>query len=107
MPTAPGKRVRIDDESARQGTANLCMVCEPWAGQRRVTVTDRRTAIDVAHVIRAVVDVDSPQAATIVLVMDHRNIHTPAAWYEACEPAEARRLWERLEMHHTPKQGSW
>ena len=107
IPAAPGKLERIDDAYERKGTANLCMVCEPLAGQRQVTVTERRTAIDFAHVIRDVVDVYYPQADTIVLVMDHLNTHKPAALYEAFEPAEARRLLERLEMHHTPKHGSW
>jgi hypothetical protein len=107
IPAAPGKLERSDDEYERQGTAHRFMVCEPLAGQRQVTVTDRRTAIDLAPVIQDVVDVYSPQADTIVLVMDHLNTHTPAAWYEAFEPAEARRLLERLEIDHTPKHGSW
>ena len=107
MPAAPGQLARSDYADERHGTANLCMGFEPLAGQRRVTVTDRRTTIDFAHVIRDVVEVHSPQAATIVLGMDTRNTHTPAAWYEACEPAEARRLLERLERHHTPKHGRW
>jgi hypothetical protein len=107
MPAAPGKLARMDDEYERKGTANLFMVFEPLAGQRRVTVTDRRTAIDFAHVIRNVVDASSPQADTIVLVMDNLNTHKPAALYEAFEPAEARRLLERLERHHTPKHGRW
>ena len=107
IPAAPGKLARSDDEYERQGTANLCMVFEPLAGQRRVTVTDRRTAVDCAHVIRALVDVHYPQAATIVLVMDNLNTHKPASLYEAFDPAEARRLLARLEIHHTPKHGSW
>lgn len=107
IPAAPGKRERIDDEYERTGTANLCMVFEPLAGQRQVTVTDRRTAIDCAPVVRDVVDVHSPQADTLVLVMDNLNTHKPAALYEAFEPAAARRLLERLEMHHPPQHGSW
>jgi len=107
IPAAPGKLARIDDEYERKGTANLFMVFEPLAGQRQVTVTDRRTAIDFAHVIRDVVDVYSPQADPLVLVMDNLNTHKPAALYEAFEPAEARRLLARLEIHHTPKHGRW
>ena len=107
LPAAPGKLARSDYEYERKGTANLCMVFEPLAGQRRVTVTERRTAIDFAHVIRDLVEAYAPQADTIVLVMDNRNTHKPAALYEAFEPAEARRLLERLEIHHTPKHGSW
>ena len=107
IPAAPGKPARSDYEYERNGTANLFMVFEPLAGQRRVTVTERRTAIDFAHVIRDLVDVYSPQADTIVLVMDNLNTHKPASLYEAFEPAEARRLMERLEIHYTPKHGSW
>ncbi len=107
IPAAPGKLERIDYEYERKGTANLFMVFEPLVGQRQVTVTARRTAIDFAHVVRNVVEVHYPQADTIVLVMDNLNTHKPAALYEAFEPAEARRLLERLEIHHTPKHGSW
>jgi hypothetical protein len=107
MPAAPGQLERSDDEDERQGPAHLCMVFAPVAGPRPVTVTDRRTAIDCAPVIQDVVEVYDPPADTIVLVMDHRNTHTPAALDEACEPAEARRQLARLEMHHTPQPGSW
>ena len=79
LPAAPGKLARSDYEYERKGTANLFMVFEPLAGQRRVTVTERRTAIDFAHVIRDLVEAYSPQADTIVLVMDNLNTHKPAA----------------------------
>jgi DDE superfamily endonuclease len=107
IPAAPGQPERVDYEYARQGTANLFMVFEPLAGQRRVKVTERRTAVDFAHLIREVVDEQYPQAEKIVLVMDNLNTHTPASLYEAFPPVEARRLLERLEIHHTPKHGSW
>jgi len=107
LPSAPGQPERVDYEYERKGTANLFMVCEPLAGQRRVKVTERRTAIDFAHLIREVVDEQYPQAEQIVLVMDNLNTHTPASLYEAFAPAEARRLMERLEIHYTPKHGSW
>ena len=107
IPAAPGQPARIDDEYERKGTAHLFMVFEPLAGQRQVKVTDRRTAIDFAHVIQDVVDEYYPQAEKLVLVMDNLNTHTPAALYEAFPPAEARRLLARLEIHHTPKHGSW
>jgi hypothetical protein len=80
---------------------------EPLAGQRHVTVTERRTAVDCAHLIQEVGDVHSPQAAKIVLIMDNLNTHKPASLYEACAPAAARRVLERLELHDTPKHGSW
>jgi len=91
LPISPGKLARIDDEYERKGTANLCMAFELLAEQRRVTVTDRRTAVDFAHVIRTLVEVYYPQASTIVLVMGHLNTQKPASWYEAFDPAEARR----------------
>ena len=83
------------------------MVFEPLAGQRRVKVTERRTAVDFAHLIQGLVDEQYPQAEKIVLVMDNLNTHTLASLYEAFTPAEARRLMERLEIHYTPKHGSW
>ena len=83
------------------------MVFEPLAGQRWVKVTARRTAVDFAQLLREVVDEQYPQAEKIVLVMDHINTHKPASLYEAFAPAEARRLMERLEIHYTPKHGSW
>ena len=107
IPAAPGQSARVDYEYERQGTANLFMVFEPLAGQRQVKVTERRTAIDFAQVIQELVDVQYPQAEQMVLVMDNLNTHTPASLYEAFAPAEARRLMERLEIHFTPKHGSW
>ena len=107
IPAGPGQPERIDYEYERQGTANLFMVFEPLAGHRWVKVTERRTAVDFAHLIRELSDEQYPQAAKMVLVMDNLNTHTPASRYEAFAPAEARRLLERLEMHDPPKHGSW
>jgi transposase len=106
VPAAPGRPERIDYEYERNGTANLFMVFEPLAGRRRVKVTDRRTAIDFAEVLRETVD-GYPTADKIVLVMDNLNTHKMASLYEAFPPEEARRLIERLEIHYTPKHGSW
>lgn len=83
------------------------MLFEPLAGTRHVKVTDRRTAVDFAAVIRDLVDVHYPQAEKIVLVMDNLNTHKLALLYQAFSPDEARRLIERPEVHHTPKHGSW
>jgi len=83
------------------------MVFEPLAGQRRVKVTARRTALDFAQVRRECVDEPSPHAENMVLVMDQLNTHTPASWSEAFAPTEARRLLERLEIHDTPTHGRW
>lgn len=107
LPARPGQLERFDYEYERNGTANLFMLFEPLAGYRRVKVTERRTKLDFAHAIRELVDEDYPDAEQIVLVLDNLNIHKPASLYEAFEPAEARRLLERLEIHYTPKHGSW
>ena len=107
LPATPGRPVRVDAEYERHGTAALFMVCEPLAGRRYVRVRDRRTAVDWAHVIKEVVDDLYPDAERIVLVMDQLNTHTPASLYEAFPPAEAKRLADKLELHYTPKHGSW
>jgi transposase len=107
LPATPGQPARVDYEYDRKGTANLFMVFEPLAGQRQAKVTERRTAVDFAPLIQELVDTHSPQAEKMVLVMDNLNTHTPASLYEAFAPAEARRLMERLEIHYTPKHGSW
>jgi hypothetical protein len=83
------------------------MFAEPLSGWRHVEVTERRTAVDWAHQVRDRVDVHYPSAERIRLVMDNRNTHRLASLYEAFEPAEARRLAQRLEIHYTPKHGSW
>jgi hypothetical protein len=106
-PVIPGHPAHVDNEYERLGTANLFLFCEPLRGWRQVRVTDRRTKIDWAQAIRALVDVHYPDAERIVLVMDNLNTHTPASLYEAFPPAEAKRLADRLEIHPTPKHGSW
>jgi hypothetical protein len=107
VPVAPGRPARADYEYERNGTCNLFLVCEPLAGWRHVMVSDRRTRIDWAHCIKDLVDVHYPDAERIVLVQDNLNTHTPASLYEAFGPAEAKRLADRLELHATPKHGSW
>ena len=104
---APGRPATSDYEYERNGTANLFMMFEPLAGQRHVQVTERRTAVDYAHAVRELVDVHYPQAQTIVLVQDNLNTHRPASLYEAFPPEEARRIITKLEIHYTPKHGSW
>jgi hypothetical protein len=106
-PLAPGHLRTVDYEYERHGTANLFMLFEPLAGRRHVEVTARRTALDYARVVQALVDVRYPQATTIVLVHDNLNTHVPASLYAAFPPAEARRLLGKLEIHYTPKHGSW
>jgi DDE superfamily endonuclease len=107
LPLQPGQPEREDYEYERHGTANLFMISEPLQGRRHVKVTDQRTRVDFAHVIKDVVDVHYPEAEIIVLVMDNLNTHSPASLYEAFEPAEAKRLADKLEIHYTPTHGSW
>jgi hypothetical protein len=107
LPAAPGRPAREDYEYARGGVCNLFLVCEPLRGWRHVTVSDRRTRTDFAYVIKDLVDVHYPGAERLVLVLDNLNTHTPAALYEAFPPAEAKRLTDKLEIHYTPKHGSW
>ena len=107
LPAAPGAPARVDSEYARHGTAALFMVSEPLAGRRHVRVRERRTAVDWAQVVKEVIDELYPAAERIVLVMDQLNTHTPASLYEAFPPAEAKRLADKLEIHYTPKHGSW
>jgi hypothetical protein len=107
LPAAPGQPERVDYEYERCGTTNLFLTCEPLAGHRHVTVTEQRTAVDFAKAVRDLLEVRYPQAERVVLVMDNLNTHKPAALYQAFEPAVARSLIERLEIHYTPKHGSW
>lgn len=107
LPARPGSVAKVDHEYARHGTAALFMVNEPLAGRRYVRVRNRRTAVDWAQVIKEVVDDLYPAAERIVLVLDNLNTHTPASLYEAFPPAEAKRLAGKLELHFTPKHGSW
>ena len=107
LPMAPGQPARCDYEYERHGVSALFMATEPLRGWREVVVSDRRTAVDFAHVIKDLVDVHYPDAERIVLVIDNLNTHTPASLYEAFEPTEAKRLAEKLEIHYTPKHGSW
>ncbi len=106
-PVAPGHARHVDYEYERGGVANLFLFCEPLAGRRWVEVTERRTRTDWAEQIKALVDCRYPEAERIVLVMDNLNTHSPASLYEASAPAEAKRLADKLEIHHTPKHGSW
>jgi hypothetical protein len=107
LPVEPGKPERIDEHYQRQGTVNLFLACEPLRGWREIKVTKRRTKLDWALFVRELVDVHYPDAVRVVLVMDNLNTHRPASLYEAFEPAEAKRIWDRLELHYTPKHGSW
>lgn len=107
QPPAPGRPARVDTEYAREGSANLFLWVAPHLGQRQVTVHPERKAVDWAHAMRELVDVHFPAAERIVLVSDNLNTHDPSSLYKAFPPAEAARLWARLELHATPTHGSW
>jgi hypothetical protein len=107
VPAAPGQPAREDYEYVRNGTANVFMISQPLAGTRYVEVTERRTAVDFANVLKLISDELYEDAQKIVLVMDNLNTHKLSSLYQAFEPEEARRLAERFEVHHTPKHGSW
>lgn len=107
IPIKPGSVEKVDAEYVRNGTVEIFMEVEPLAGKRHVAVTEHRTKIDWAAQIKEMLDKRYPDAKKVVLVMDNLNTHSTASFYEAFLPEEARRLSERLEIHYTPKHGSW
>jgi transposase len=107
IPCKPGKPKRIDDEYVRNGVVQIFMEVEPLAGKRHVTITQRRTRKDWAWQIKQMLDERYPDAIQVRMVMDNLNTHNIASLYETFEPQEARRLANRLDIHYTPKHGSW
>ena len=107
IPCKPGQPARLDDEYVRNGVAQIFMEVEPLRGRRHVAVTERRTRKDWARQIKQMLDDRYPEATKVRLVMDNLNTHNVASLYETFAPCEARRLAERLEIHYTPKHGSW
>ena len=107
LPVEPGQPARYDSEYKRNGTQNLFLAFAPLQSWRDVTVTDRRTKQDWALYMKDLVDVHFPQADLITVVLDNLNTHTLASLYETFEPAEAHRLARKLDLHYTPKHGSW
>jgi hypothetical protein len=107
IPAKPGAVEKYDTEYERNGVSNLFMFFEPLEGKRQVVVTDQRTAVDWAYQIRNLVDVIHPRAKRITLVMDNLNTHSGASLYKAFAPEEARSILDKLEIHYTPKHGSW
>jgi hypothetical protein len=107
LPGEPGQPARYDTEYERNGVSNLFMFFSPLLNWRHVKVTNHRKACDWAECMRELVDVHFPEAERITVVLDNLNTHTPAALYAAFEPAEAKRIWDKLEFHYTPKHGSW
>lgn len=107
IPMKPGKPARQDNEYMRNGTCSIFLFTEPLAGWRHVSAHARRTRIDWAEEIKELLEVHYPDALKVRLVMDNLNTHSIASLYEAFEPETARKLAKRLEIHHTPKHGSW
>jgi hypothetical protein len=107
IPRKPGRAERYDYEYKREGTANLFLFFQPLKGWRHLEVTERRTAVDFAHQMRAMVDEHFPEAERVRVVLDNLSTHTPWALYEAFKPDEARRIVRKLDFHYTPKHGSW
>ena len=107
LPARPGSVAKEDSEYERRGTANIFMAVEPLAGKRTVQITDRRTKTDWALFIQYLLLTVYPEATVVVLVMDNLNTHGIGSLYEAFDPETARALASRLEIHHTPKHGSW
>ena len=107
LPAAPGQPARYDTEYERNGVSNLFMFFCPLLNWRHVKGTDHRTATDWAPCMRDLVDVHFPDAERITVVQDNLNTHTPAALYVTFPPEEAKRIWDKLEFHYTPKHGSW
>ena len=107
IPGVPGRDTREDSEYVRCGTCSIFVWVEPLRGWRHVDAQQRRTKIDWAHQVERLLTLDYPDAETVVLVMDNLNTHTTGSLYEAFEPGKAFALAQRLQIHHTPKHGSW
>lgn len=107
LPLEPGQPQRYESTFERNGVSNMFLFFAPLLNWRHVKVTDRRTSRDWAECMKDLVDMHFPEAEKIVIVEDNLNTHTPAALYAAFAPAEAKRIWDRLEFHYTPKHGSW
>lgn len=107
LPVQPGHTEKFDYEYERNGVSNLFMLFAPLAGWRHIKVTDRHTKVDWAQLIKELVDEHYPDKKRLVLVMDNLNTHKLSSLYEAFEPEEAQRIAKRLEIHYTPKHGSW
>lgn len=103
----PGDDKKVDSEYSRNGTCSIFAFIEPLGGMHHVSVREHRTAKDWAEEIKYLSDVMYPNVEKIILVMDNLNTHAPSSLYKAFTPAEARRIAKRLEIHYTPKHGSW
>lgn len=107
IPPAPGRGQIVDHEYVRNGVAEIFLEVEPMTGRRHVAITENRTRKDWAIFVKGMLEKRYPKASKVILVVDNLNTHSAASLYEAFEPEEARRLAARLEIHFTPKHGSW
>ena len=107
LPMRPGSTEKVDSEYVRNGTCSIYIFNEPLAGLREAEALPRRTKVDWAHKVKWLLDEKYPDAEVVVLVQDNLNTHNLSSLYEAFSPEEAFRLAQRLEMHYTPKHGSW
>lgn len=107
LPIKPGKALRYDTEYERNGTSNIFLSFEPLKGRRKIKVTEQRKKIDWAYFIKEIVDTDYRDVEKIILVMDNLNTHAGSSLYETFQPEEAKRILNKLEIHYTPKHGSW
>ena len=103
----PGDNKKVDSEYVRNGTCSIFAFIEPLGGKHHVSVREHRTAVDWAEEIKYLVDEMYPDAEKIILVMDNLNTHKPSSLYKKFKPEEARRIIKKLEIHYTPKHGSW
>jgi transposase len=107
LPVTAGESARFESTYERNGVSNLFMFFAPLENWRHVKVTEQRTSKDWAQCMKDLVDVHFPDAERIVVVMDNLSTHSPSALYSTFEPGEAKRIWDRLELHYTPRHGSW
>jgi transposase len=107
LPMQPGRARRVDHEYERKGTCNLFIAFQPLQAWRHLKLTQRRTKADFAYWLKDLADVHFPDAELIRVVLDNLNTHTLAVLYEVFDPAEAHRIARKLELHYTPKHGSW
>ena len=107
IPCEPGRPERVDHEYVRNGVAEVFLEVEPLTGRRHVAATEHRASKDWAWWIKTMLDERYPGASQVRLILDNLNTHCLASLYEVFAPQEARRLAERLEIHYTPKHGSW
>jgi len=107
IPMEPGHPLREDSEYVRKGTCSIFMWAEPLKGWRRADALEHRTRVDWANQVATLLTVDYPDADKVILVMDNLNTHGIASLYEAFPPEKAYALAQRLDIHHTPKHGSW